>query len=168
MQLVLYIREGLCICDFKLVWDTEWVHLCASVRYHHHCHPAYCPSSVRRARRKAIMFFNIIQEQSKVCQTCQTQTHTKELLSRMSLMKWRPFKIYERVLKPNYNELSLHLNSKWLHHLLGDDLYLDYGDDALNSLVIKSKEQEECSISFIRARNYYQTFRSCDMKRKET
>lgn len=70
-------------------------------------------------------------------------------------MKRRPFKIYERVLKPNYNGLSLHLNLKWLHHLLRDDLYLDYGDDALNSLVIKSKEQEECSISFICAQNYY-------------
>lgn len=73
----------------------------------------------------------------------------------MSLMKQRPFKIYERVLQPNYNGLSLHWNSKWLHHLLGNDLRLDCGDDALNSLVIKSKEQEECGISFIRAQNYY-------------
>lgn len=86
------------------------------------------------AHRKAIIFHNIVQKSN-----LSNQKHTKELLSNMSLMKQRPFKIYE----PNYNGLSLHLNSKWLHHLLGNCLYLNCGDDALNSLVIKNKEQED-------------------------
>lgn len=34
---------------------------------------------------------------------------------------------------------------------LGNYLYLE----CVNSLVIKSEEQEECSISFIHAQNYY-------------
>lgn len=72
----------------------------------------------------------------------------------MSLMKQRPFKIYE-LQWTNYNGLSLHLNSKWLHHLLGNYLYLECVDDALNSLVIKSKEQDECGISFLHAQSYY-------------
>lgn len=59
-----------------------------------------------------------------------------------------------RGLQPKHNELSLHLNSKWLHHPLGNDLYLERGDDALNPLVIKRKEQE-CVLSFIRAQKCY-------------
>lgn len=85
----------------------------------------------------------------------------------MPLMKQRPYKICERVLQCNYNGLSLHLNSMWLHHFLGNYLYLECGDDALNPLVIKRKEQE-CAISFIHAQKCYQTVRSCDLKRKRT
>lgn len=50
------------------------------------------------AHRKTIVFLKSVQKQSRVCQTCQTRRHTK-LLSSMSLMRQRAFKIYERSFK---------------------------------------------------------------------
>lgn len=95
--IALYIREVLHIC-FQISVGVL-VYSCASVPYHHRYHVTCCPSSARHGRMKASVFFIVLQKQSWVCQTCQTQQRTKELLNSMSLMNQGPFKIYERVLK---------------------------------------------------------------------
>lgn len=74
------------------------------------------------------------------------------------------FKINERVLWAYYNGLSLHSALGRLHHPWGN-LYLKCADDACNSPMIKSEEQERVII-FIRAQKCEQTVRSHDMKRK--
>lgn len=74
------------------------------------------------------------------------------------------FKINERALWANYNGLSLHAASGRLRHPYGN-LYLKCADDAFNSPMIKSEEQEPVII-FVRAQKREQAVRSHDMKRK--
>lgn len=152
MLLALYITEGLHMC-----FQTA---LCGCVCYHHLLRRDILPfkfmSSSRERQSCSSTSFKI---KARVCQTFQTQTCAKKHSSCASLMKQGPFKIYERVWKLQWTVITLEFKivasslRKW---------------SAPRSPVIKSKEQEDYGISFIRALNYYYIFRSCDMKRKET
>lgn len=131
-----------------------WVRLCVLVSpcYHYHHYLTYCPSRARHAHRQAIMFFIILQKQRHLSNT--------KLLSDSSLTKPRPFEMYERVSRPGYNGPSLHSDSKWLHHLPGNEICAVWEWCARILRWLKNKEQEDYGISFGRAEYHYWNVRS--------
>ena len=124
--------------------------------YRQNGHVTRCPSSVCHAHRKAVVLFDVVQKQSGVCQTCQAQRRTKELRRSRSLIKTRPFKIYERSFKTRLQWTVITLELK----IVASPHKEMVGADIVNliSQVIKSKEQEWCDISFIGALNHYIQF----------